>query len=292
MGPNAGRKITLQSGQSVSIGRAAGRVDHDFADDSHMSGVHFAVECNENGCVLRDLGSSNGTLVNGARVSTEPLKNGDSIGAGNTVFFIRTVESETVASEPVAVVPKETTLQQRLLSLLRKDFQPLYALLDAACEPSVLKVLFESKEEYQSLFEGVAGAQLTHFAPYLVRVSKDSPLLDKLVQQGWGKNWGIYLTSNQSLQNLRTHFRQFLMIKMPGGEQAYFRFYDPRVLRVYLPSCTGDETNRFFGPMKNCLVEGEEPHILLHFSSNDRGVGKTVLELSPNAFHTPLERSQ
>jgi pSer/pThr/pTyr-binding forkhead associated (FHA) protein len=32
-----------------------------------MSGMHFVVECDENGCTLRDPGSSNGTSINGRR---------------------------------------------------------------------------------------------------------------------------------------------------------------------------------------------------------------------------------
>ena len=161
---------------------------------------------------------------------------------------MRTVDQK-VEESPAQFAPaaEEMTPQGAIVSLLRGEFQPLYALLDAANEPSVLKVLFESKEEYASLFEGVAGAQLTHFAPYLVRLPKESPLLETLVQKGWGKNWGVFLTSSKQLQDLRSHFRQFLMVKMPDGAQAYFRFYDPRVLRVYLPTCLPEEAAQFFG---------------------------------------------
>jgi pSer/pThr/pTyr-binding forkhead associated (FHA) protein len=275
------KKIALQPGQSVRIGRASDRVDFAFAEDSHMSGVHFSVECNENDCLVRDLGSSNGTFVNGALIKMALLKDGDSVLAGDTTFVVNVPESEVKAPAPVKETPEQMTPQQRLLRLLRGEFQPLYALLDAACEPSVLKVLFESKEQYQSLFDGITGAQLTHFAPYLVRVPAESPLLEKLVEQGWGKNWGIYLTSAESLQNLRTHFRQFLMVQMPGGEQAYFRFYDPRVLRVYLPTCTFQESDQFFGPVRNYLMEDEEPDTLLQFSNNGNGALKITVPLPP-----------
>ena len=67
-GPSAGGKIGLQPGQSVRVGRTA-RADFVLPEDSHLSGVHFSVECDEKGCVLRDLGSSDGTLVNGQRVT-------------------------------------------------------------------------------------------------------------------------------------------------------------------------------------------------------------------------------
>jgi len=42
-----------------------------------------------------------------------------------------------------------------------------------------------------------------------VRLPKESTLLETLVRQGWGKNWGVYLTSDQSLEELRKHFAIF-----------------------------------------------------------------------------------
>ena len=254
-----------------------------LSDDAHMSSVHFVVECDEKGCLLRDLGSSNGTLVNGAKVSSARLAHGDTVMAGKTAFFVETVMDSAEAPPATSVaVPVASTPQEQLLALLRGEFQPLYALLDAANEPSVLKVLFESKEEYQSLYEGLQGAQLTHFAPYLVRLPKESPLLETLVQKGWGKNWGVFLTSSQQLQTLRSHFRQFLMVKMPDGKQVYFRYYDPRVLRVYLPTCLPEEVEQFFGPVKYYLTEDEEPDVLLRFSNKGVGVGRKAVTLSPD----------
>jgi len=280
-GPSAGRKVSLESGGSARIGRSA-LADVVFSHDTHMSGVHFVVECDEKGCVLRDLNSSNGTLVNGARVITTLLSSGDTVVAGETTFFVGTVvDNPETPPVPAVAVRVASTLQEKLLAMLRGEFQPLYALLDAANESSVLKVLFESKEEFKSLFEGQAGAQLTHFAPYLVRLPKESPLLETLVQKGWGKNWGVFLTSARQLQDLRSHFRQFLMVKMPDGKEVYFRFYDPRVLRVYLPTCLPEEVEQLFGPIQSYLVEDEEPGTLLHFTDTGRGADAKEISLAP-----------
>jgi len=279
-GPSAGRKVSLEPGHSARIGRSA-LADAVFSHDTHMSGVHFVVECDEKGCVLRDLDSSNGTLVNGARVSSALLHQGDTVVAGETAFFVKSEMNEAEALAPDVTVPVAATPQERLLTMLRGEFQPLYALLDAACESSVLKALYGSKEEYVSLFDGVAGAQLTYFAPYLVRLPKESPLLETLVQKGWGKSWGVFLTSARPLQDLRSHFRQFLTVKMPDGAQAYFRFYDPRVLRVYLPTCLTEEAAQFFGPVKYYLPEDENPDVLLTFSNEGEGAGKKAVTLVP-----------
>lgn len=171
--------------------------------------------------------------------------------------------------------------QPSLQDLFAKDFQPLYALLDASREPSVLKVILESKEEYQSLYEGPQGAQLAHFAPYLIRIPQKSPLLETLVQQAWSKSWGVFLTCDKPLKDLRTHFRHFLTVKLPDGQQVYFRYYDPRVLRLFLPTCLPEETTQFFGPVKHFLIEAEDPATALHFTAGTRGADKKELHLAP-----------
>jgi pSer/pThr/pTyr-binding forkhead associated (FHA) protein len=278
-GPLTGQVIRLEPGRSERVGRKS-PADFVVADDSRMSGVHFVLDCDDKGCVLRDLASSNGTLVNGRRVTTTLLANGDMIVAGETLFSVQVILDKPEAPAPVvAAAPVPSTPQETLIAMLRGDFQPLYALLDAACEPDVLKVLFESKEQYQSLFEGAQGVQLAHFAPYLVRLPEKSPLIATLVQHGWGKSWGVFVTCQQELEALRRHFRHFLMVKLPGRKQAYFRFYDPRVLRLFLPTCTAEEINLIFGPVRYYLMEDEKPDVLLRFSNKGQGVGRRIMPL-------------
>ena len=326
-GPLMGKPVAIRAGKTLRVGRHP-KADHAFPDDKLMSSLHFAIECGEKGCRLLDLQSSNGTFLNGARVTEALLANGDEIRAGKTVFVIRMLPDEALPAaplkpepsaapkpeqvpatpaaaprlygglpsfpatapsvsfpaaplEPTPKLPAPTARQPRLQDLLAKDFQPLYVLLDASREPSVLKVILESKEEYQSLYEGAQGAQLAHFAPYLVRVPQESALLDTLVHQAWSKSWGVFLTSDTPLKDLRTHFRHFLTVKLPDGQQVYFRYYDPRVLRLFLPTCLPEETNQFFGPVKHFLIEADDPATALHFTRGPQGAAQKELHLAP-----------
>lgn len=279
-GPAAGRKIAVEPGQSLTVGRTP-RADVVFADDNHMSGLHFVVMSDARGCVLRDLNSSNGTLLNGAKVATAPLRHGDTVVAGQTTFLVHMPpEIAEVPAAQTVIAPVVVTPQARLLALLRKDYQPLYAILDAAVEPDVLKVLHESKAECQSLYEGAQGAQLAHFAPYLVRLPEESPLLEFLATKAWGKHWGVYLTCPSEFQELRRQLRRFLMVQLPNGEKVYFRFYDPRVLRIYLPTCNPEETKQFFGPIKYYLVEDEKSDKLLQFTNSGAGADVKAVDLT------------
>ncbi|HEU4894506.1 MAG TPA: FHA domain-containing protein [Acidimicrobiia bacterium] len=59
-------------------------------DDPYASEFHLRLVSQENGMMLHDLGSTNGTYVNGRRVSAPTeLKRGDTIQVGKTVMEIR-----------------------------------------------------------------------------------------------------------------------------------------------------------------------------------------------------------
>jgi pSer/pThr/pTyr-binding forkhead associated (FHA) protein len=68
----------------ISLGRGPG-ADLAFGDDS-MSHVHAALEFANGGFRVRDLGSTNGVLLNGAEVEVGDLKNGDRFELGQHRF--------------------------------------------------------------------------------------------------------------------------------------------------------------------------------------------------------------
>ncbi len=53
-GPLAGQTIALAHAQSVVIGRAPDRAQFAIPHDTHMSDVHFALECGPSGCRVID----------------------------------------------------------------------------------------------------------------------------------------------------------------------------------------------------------------------------------------------
>ena len=248
-----------------------------------MSGVHFGLACTVDACEIRDLNSRNGTLLNGQKITHAVLRQGDSIVAGETVFLLQIQGEEAAIPETGPVLSADATPHDRLLHMFRQDFQPLYAILDAARDIKIFALLLKGKDENQSLYEGQQGAKLAQVAPYLVRLKPDSHLLETLVREGWGQSWGVYLTCPRELQEVRQHFRHFLEVQMPDGKQVYFRFYDPRVLRVFLANCTRDDTAQFFGPIQSYLIEGECLGDLYRFVNTGKGSERTVIAIDPNA---------
>jgi hypothetical protein len=59
----------------------------------------------------------------------------------------------------------------------------------------------------------------------------------------------------------------------------YFRFYDPRVLRSFLPTCTEPECAEFFGPIGRFVMEAEQPGALWSFTRVPRGLQRDAVRL-------------
>lgn len=90
-GPGAGAGFTIDS-ERVIVGRGPG-VDRAF-DDPSMSRQHAAIEFSGSGFRLRDLGSTNGTLLNGTAVQSAELRHGDRFEIGGRRFLIAIEERE------------------------------------------------------------------------------------------------------------------------------------------------------------------------------------------------------
>ncbi len=87
-GPLKGRHFPLQDGQVITFGRTT-KSTVPIPDDKFLSGLHFGVERKGDSCLLIDKKSSNGTFLNGNRVTDGVVKPGDEIRAGDSFFAVR-----------------------------------------------------------------------------------------------------------------------------------------------------------------------------------------------------------
>ncbi len=156
-------------------------------------------------------------------------------------------------------------LTQGIVNLLSKVGKPIYALLDSARDPRILPLLRLSDCEFKILYSGTMAESLSDYAPYLVSLPPGTPLLAQLLDEGWGQSWGYFLVCNDDFSAIRRHFRRLLAVRMPNGKQVLFRFYDPRVLRVFLPTAISDEIKQFFGAISAFYLEAENPKALLTY---------------------------
>ncbi len=94
-GPYRGREFTFDHHDTFLIGRSDNAHLY-LPDDRFFSRHHCLLEIAPPRCFLRDLGSTNGTFVNGQKVSEVFLRNGDRIQGGQTVLEVQ------VLSDPVS----------------------------------------------------------------------------------------------------------------------------------------------------------------------------------------------
>ncbi len=86
-GPHEGRSYVFERHETFVVGRSS-TVQFPVPDDRFLSRDHFLIEFNPPLCYLKDMGSTNGTKLNGHRVDEARLKDGDIISAGKSAFQI------------------------------------------------------------------------------------------------------------------------------------------------------------------------------------------------------------
>ena len=147
------------------------------------------------------------------------------------------------------------------------DASNTFAVLDGASVPGLLDKLEQWQPEFVCLYRGELKPDLAEVAPYLVRLDPGTEITEWILSKGWGNHWGIFAITESDLQAICQHLRRFLTVYDENGNPRLFRFYDPRVLQVYLPTCNQKELESFFGPVGSYLLEGEARTILLKFKA-------------------------
>ena len=134
----------------------------------------------------------------------------------------------------------------------------------------------------ESLFAGRMGQLLADVAPYLVDFPLRSAFRDWWFKK-WGTSVGVLVETEAHASEVRRHFRTLMIVRGQDRARYYFRFYDPRVLRAFLPACTPEEARRFFGPVAAFHCEGAAADEFLTFTPSDQGVNVQSRRLADGA---------
>lgn len=123
---------TRISGSVFTVGRKS---DRDFClSDGTVSGCHAEFRVSDDMLILKDLGSTNGTLVNGVRISSPAvLQHSDVIHFGQSAFTIerrdppRPSSRDSGSKTMFAAAPEDAILYQGFDRLLnRPDIEPFF----------------------------------------------------------------------------------------------------------------------------------------------------------------------
>jgi len=91
-GPDLGRQLSLYPEDTVTVGRDKARVDFVVSDPA-VSGRHAQFRQAQGRIAVIDLGSTNGTFINGQRISQQTLADGDEIRMGATLMLFTLLNS-------------------------------------------------------------------------------------------------------------------------------------------------------------------------------------------------------
>jgi hypothetical protein len=322
-GPLAGRRIEIQPGQTIAFGRTP-KSDIPIPGDGYLSGKHFQVENSGEACLVRDLGSSNGTFVNGNRVSDQPLQSLDLIAAGSSKFrlhleeavqdfsktstipspllFENTIEQSSIPKPPPLPMPPPLPLpghghtplpppppanpwqqfgprELRILDTLFATGEPVYAILDATKDMLVRAFVEACGEPVVALTETLIGNR-AGIGCYLVAIPKTSvKLLDFLVKDGWGKNWGVYCSSQAGMDAVANHLRNTINVYTVTGSPFQLRLYEPNLLRWFLPGLLPHEAMSVLGPLSRFAAEANGGRDVMSFTQGPNGLTVDLVKL-------------
>lgn len=99
-GPHKGLEFAFDRHDTFLVGRSRHAHFQLPAKDRYFSRMHFMMELNPPQCRLIDMGSHNGTFVNGVQVLTADLKDGDQIRAGHTILSVKVQSTGTPPAQP------------------------------------------------------------------------------------------------------------------------------------------------------------------------------------------------
>ena len=125
-GPQKGKYFVFERPEAFVIGRKKNeRVQFRIPRDPFLSRYHMLIEVNRTQCSLRDLGSTNGTKVNGRRIKTSVLKDGDHLSAGKSEIRVRIEagalsEPEVGDGPPTSDSPADADWDTRVLGHSRE----------------------------------------------------------------------------------------------------------------------------------------------------------------------------
>jgi len=171
---------------------------------------------------------------------------------------------------------KETMNKEKLQQHLVSDSSWLYCVLDGASVADLPKRLYETRAPNVCLFPGDLEPDMVYVAPYVVQLLPENTMMD-LVLGGFGNHWGIFAWSPHSMREMERHFRSIVNVFDERANSFVFRFYDPRVLRRYLPTCTTPELETFFGKVTNFFAESEDGKQLARYGLEKGTLKETAL---------------
>jgi pSer/pThr/pTyr-binding forkhead associated (FHA) protein len=158
----------------VTIGRDPTN-DVILEEDKLVSRSHAEIVVRNEQWYLVDLGSRNGSVVNGRPARRYPLRDGDIIGIGSTHFeFV--LESDPHDTEPAEIVPRD---ESSSLSFTERERDVLHLISEGLTDKIIAERLFISANTVRSYLERIREKTGLHRRSELTRLAIELGLDDQ-----------------------------------------------------------------------------------------------------------------
>lgn len=125
-----------------------------------------------------------------------------------------------------------------------------YLLLDGAQIDELMPTLYllEPEPEFYQLYDGTRYSELAEAGPVLV-ATRESSALSYHFKQYWSGTAGVSLEARVPADDLIQHLRSMVHVSVSGGAVVLFRFYDPRILALWLVDMSEPRLSEVLGPV-------------------------------------------
>lgn len=126
-----------------------------------------------------------------------------------------------------------------------------YLLLDGAQIDDLMHILYqlEPAPEFHRLYDGTRYAELAEVGPVLIATDHNS-FLTQHFKKHWSTTAGVTLNSRAPADELIQHLTSLVHVSVNGGVSVLFRYYDPRILYLWLTDMCDRQRNSILGPVE------------------------------------------
>lgn len=210
--------VWLSLGQTLTVGRTDA-ANLAVPSDLLLSRVHFKIVVESGACCVCDLNSSNGTFLDGKRITESQLRDGDQIHAGETIFVVSIESVPKVAEKAHAQLGSVTAVACPSGIFQFQASQPESPPLDAIQRlakvvPLSLLVNFSklglrppAQPQPVYLFDWIPMPIVTQLSPVFVAAETTIESKLELIEQAWGQDAVVLIYSKWDAARLLPHLR-------------------------------------------------------------------------------------
>ncbi|HEX7441252.1 MAG TPA: DUF4123 domain-containing protein [Caldimonas sp.] len=133
----------------------------------------------------------------------------------------------------------------------------VHAVIDALVVPGLPQRLESADSNgWDCLQRGALSAERAQAVAYLVELKNGAPFTDWLLGEAPATypGWGVLTVSAQALLPMREHCRGLGDVTTPEGERRAWRWYDPEVLQLILPSLSATQLDELFAANQTFVI--------------------------------------